>query len=209
MAYKRAFDDVFIKGAVHTVADVGIENTRTKDIAGRTGFTEATMYRIFPTKELLLREAFLYIDKQVSDILSQSDYVLHPDNTPVELAVYAIWRKVYRYLLDHKEETVFLIRYRYSSLYTDEVRGMREAYNGGLDNACDVFEQNLGELKGTSWQMLIANAFEVTLCYAEKIITGRLEDTKETEKSIWTVIMKMIEEAKRHPAPIDTISQEA
>ena len=197
MAYKRAFDDMFIKGAVYTVADVGIENTRTKDIANRTGFTEATMYRIFPTKETLLRESFLYLDKQISNILSQSAYILHPDNSPFELAVYAIWRKVYRYLLEHPEETIFLIRYRYSSLYTDEVRNMQEAFNGGLDRAYEVLSMEIGEPDDTSWPVLINNIFEMTLFFAEKVINGRLEDTAGTEAAIWSIVMSSLENGKK------------
>lgn len=197
MAYKRAFDDMFIKSAVYIVADVGIENTRTKDIASRTGFTEATMYRAFPTKEILLQEAFLYIDKQISDIATQSDYMLHPDKTPFDLAIYAIWHKIYRHLIENPEETLFLIRYRYSSLYTDEVRKRREAYNGSMDKVYAAFERELGKTPGMSWQLFINNIFEVTLCFAEKIITGRLEDTAETEDGIWTIAMSPIEDLKK------------
>ena len=197
MAYKRSSDEIFIKGTIKTVAEIGIENMRTKHVADYAGFTEATMYRRFPSKEILLRDSFLYVDKKISSILTQSAFIRKPDDTPFELAIYAIWHKVFRYLIEHREETLFLVRYRYSSLYTDEVRGMREAYNGGLDNACNVFERNLGELGGMSWQTLIANIFELTLCYAEKIITGRLEDTKEMERSIWTVVINSIEDAKR------------
>ena len=197
MAYKRAFDNMFIKSAVYIVADVGIENTRTKDIAVRTGFTEATMYRVFPTKETLLQEAFLYIDKRISDILSQSAYVLHPDNTPFELVMYAIWHKVYRYLIDHREETLFLIRYRYSSLYTDEVRNRREAYNGNMDKVYAMFEHELGKTPGMSWQFLINSVFELTLCFAEKVITGRLADTEDTESSVWNIVENSIEGVKK------------
>ena len=193
MAYKRAFEDMFIKGAVNTVASVGIENTRTKDIASQTGFTEATMYRMFPTKEILLRDAFLYIDKQIADILTQSAFIRHPDKTPTELAAYAIWRRVYRYMIDHWAETIFMIRYRYSSLYTEDVRKMREIYNGGTDRAYTVFVQDLEQIRVTEWQLLLDSAFELTLCFAEKVINGRMPDTDETELGVWSVIMNAME----------------
>ena len=197
MPKKRAYEDVFIDAAIHVVYEGGIENLRTKDVADLTGFSEATLFRFFQTKEILLRSTFLYVDKRISDILSQSAYVLHSDDTPHELVLYGIWHKVYRHLIENQEETICLIRYRYSSLYSPEVRKMREAYNGGLDRAYEVFERKMGELNGTSWQLLLNNMFEVTLCFAEKIITGRLEDTEETEGSIWTIIMNSIENAKR------------
>lgn len=46
------------------VAKYGMENTRTKDVVDYAGFSEATMYKMFPSKEILLREAFLYIEEQ-------------------------------------------------------------------------------------------------------------------------------------------------
>ena len=188
MAYKRAMDEMFIEGAIRTVAAVGIENTRTKDVAEYTGFSEATLFRRFGTKEGLLKSTFLSIDKEISDILMESAYIRDPDDTPFELALYAIWRRVYHYLLEHRDETIFLIRYRYSSLYTDEVRSQREAYNGGFEKAYAVFEQHFGSFKHTYRGFLINYIFELTLCFAEKIITGKVENIPEVERSVWAAI---------------------
>ncbi|MBQ0037240.1 MAG: helix-turn-helix transcriptional regulator [Clostridiales bacterium] len=175
MAYRRAFDEIFIAGTIKTVAEIGIENMRTKHVAEYAGFSEATMYRRFPTKEILLRETFLYIDKQVSSILTQSAFIRNPDDTPFELAIYATCRKVYRYLIDHKEETVFLVRYRYSSLYTDEIRSMRQAYNGGFSKVYELFEMRYGLSAHRFYSFLINYIFEMTLCFAEKTLTEDLK----------------------------------
>ena len=55
VAYRRASDEIFIEGTIKTVAAIGIENMRTKHVADYAGFTEATMFRRFPSKEILLR----------------------------------------------------------------------------------------------------------------------------------------------------------
>ena len=195
MAKKRAYEELFVHAAIRMVYEVGIENLRTKDVADLTSFSEATLFRFFPSKDILLRETFLYIDKEVSDLLTQCAYIRNPDNTPFELAVYAIWHKVYRYLLEHREETIFLIRYRYSSLYTDEVRSKRQAYNGGFDRAYAVFEKHLGTASHSYRGFIINYIFELTLCFAEKIITGKVEDTEATEGFIWTAVRNSMEEA--------------
>ena len=192
MAYRRASDEIFIKGTIKTVAAIGIENMRTKHVADCAGFTEATMYRRFPSKEILLRETFLYIDKKVSSILTQSAFIRKPDDTPFELAIYAIWHKVFRYLIGHKEETIFLIRYRYSSLYTEEVRNKRQAYNGGFDKAYAVFEKYLGSSDRSYRGFLINYIFEMTLGFAEKIITGKIEDDQDTEYRSWLAVSSTV-----------------
>ena len=205
VAYRRASDEIFIKGTIKAVAELGIENMRTKHVADYAGFTEATMYRRFSSKEILLREAFLYTDKKISDILTQSSYIRKPDDTPFELAIYAIWHKVFRYLVGHKEETIFLIRYRYSSLYTEEVRSKRQAYNGGFDKAYAVFEKHLGCSDHSYRGFLINYIFEMTLCFAEKIVTDLLEDTEETERIIWMCVMNSVNVTEGLTTPTDEI----
>lgn len=188
VTYRRASDKIFIEGTIQTVAKIGIENIRTKDVAEYAGFSEATMYRLFPTKEILLRDTFLYLDKQVSSILTQSAYFRKPDDTPFELALYAILHKVFRYLIGHKEETIFLICYRYSSLYTEDVRSKRQAYNGGFDKAYEAFEKHFGSSDQSYREYLLTYIFEMTLCFAEKVITGKLEDNQKTEQGIWLAV---------------------
>ena len=192
MAYKRSSDEIFIKGTIKTVAEIGIENMRTKHVADYAGFTEATMYRRFSTKEILLRDAFLSVDKKISAVLTQSAFIRNPEKTPFELGVYAVWHKVYRYLIEHREETIFLIRYRYSSLYTEEVRNMRQAYNGEFDKAYEVFEKRFGKTEHFYRGFLINYIFEMTLGFAEKIITGKIEDDKDTEERIWLAVSSAV-----------------
>ena len=197
MLRKRASEEIFLQGAIRTAAEVGIENLRTKNVAKLAGFSESAMYKIFPTKEVLLRDTFLHIDRKISDLLIQNTLDRSADSLPFEMRARSIWRKVYRYLIEHREETLFLIRYRYSSLYTDEVRNRREAYNGNMDKVYAMFEHELGKTPGMSWQFLINSVFELTLCFAEKVITGRLEDTEDTEGSVWNIVENSIEGIKK------------
>ena len=188
MSYRRSSDEIFIEGAIKTVAEIGIENLRTKHIADYADFTEATMYRRFPSKEAILREAFLYVDKRISNILTQSAFIRKPEDKPFESAAYAVWHKIYRYLIEHEEETVFLIRYRYSSYYTDEVRAMRQAYNGSFDRVYAVFDKYFGCTDHSRREYLFNYIFEMTLCFTEKVVTGKMEDNRESEQGVWTAV---------------------
>lgn len=186
---KESYEARFIEGVIKIVAKVGIENIRTKQIAEYAGVSEATLFRAFNTKEDVLRAAFLYVDKKISDILSKGRLEKNDPAVPFEQMVFTIWQQVYRYLLDNREETIFLIRYRYSSLYSDEVRGNREAYNGGFDQVYQIFEKHFG-FNGVSYRGFIVNyMFEMTLCFAEKVISGKIDDTKETEYRIWSAVI--------------------
>lgn len=188
MSVRKAYEDSFMKGTVSTVAKLGIENMRTKHVADYTGFSEATLFRMFPTKEILLRDTFLNIDRRISDMMKQCLLLPRAGSESFESDFHALWRKFYRHLVEHAEETLYLIRYRYSSLYTDEVRSMRQIYNGGMDGAFAMFASRCGKAATASGGFLVRSIFEVTLDFAEKVVTGRLKDNEETEQRIWLVV---------------------
>lgn len=189
MAAKKATEQVFIDAMYHVVAELGIENLRTKHVADYAGYSEATMFRFFRTKEALLQAAFLQMDKTLSDILTSSAYFKEDSDVSPDLAIYTIWRRVYRYLIDNPEQALFLIRYRYSSLYTAETRAQREAYSGAFDQANKLINDHFGMNFESYDGFLISYIFDITLCFAEKVVTGRIQDTEDTEYCVWTSIV--------------------
>ena len=188
MAYRRAFDEVFYRGTIQTVAKLGIEKTRTKHIAEYAGFSEATMFKMFPSKEILLRDTFLYLDKKISNMITQNSYIRNPEKKPFVSGIYDVWFKIYRYLLENKEEALFLIRYRYSSLYTEEVIKMRELSDGSYNKVFELLDDQMGKTETEFKNFLIGYAFDVTLCFIEKIISGKLEDDQKNESYIWLMV---------------------
>lgn len=203
MAIKKSSDAKFVEGAIRITAEVGIENLRTKQVADYAGFSEATLFRAFPSKENLLRHAFLHVDKEISDILISNSYLFNSEEMSFDQAVFTVWRKIYRRLIEEKEETLFLIRYRYSSLYNDDVRANRQAYNGSFEGAYDIIEQNMGSMTNSYRGFLLNYIFEMTLCFAEKIVTGRIQDAPDTERVIWAAISSAVREVTRGQKAIE------
>lgn len=197
MAYRKVLDEVFIEGTIGTVAEIGIENTRTKQIAERAGFSEGTMFKKFPTKEILLRDTFLFIDKKISDIVVKSMLARSSDNRTLEDEMHEVWHKIYRYLIEHKEETLFLIRYRYSSYYTDEVREMMAFRNGSFDKVYELLKRKLGAIDVAFENLLVICAMEITVCFIEKIIYGKIEDDLDSELNIWMIVKETVQSWNR------------
>lgn len=178
----------FIEGAIKQVAAVGIENVRTKQIAAYGEKSEATMYSHFRSKEELLREAFLVVDKRVSALLTENKYVTGEEKADFDKMVYEIWHGVYRYLIDNPEQTLFLIRYRYSAYYNDEVRARRQAYSGSFEKVYKYIDGIFLTPDTTYREFLINYIFELSLAFSEKIISGRVQDTPEMEERLWKAI---------------------
>lgn len=184
----------FIDATIKIVAQVGLENLRTKQIAGATGMSEATMYMHFGSKEEILNTTFLTLDRRFSDLLTKNKQVIAVMNghCSLDAEAYGIWAKVYRYLVEHREETLFAIRYRYSSYYTDEIRRQRRAYSGDFDSVYRVLGKYFSETDIFYCGFIVNYVFELTLSFAEKIITGRMEDTPALQQHIWLGIREAI-----------------
>ena len=184
----KATKDVFIEKTLQTVAEVGMENLRTKMVADAAGFSEATMFRFFPDKDKMLCDTFLEVDRRVSEAFLKSFETKALAEHSVADVMHEVWFKMYAYLLSHREETLYLIRFRYSALYTDEIRIQRMAYNGAFDNAYAALVEKGGVSRETYRGFMLNYMFEMTLCFAEKIVTGRLQNSKEMENRLWEAV---------------------
>lgn len=181
-----------IASAVKTVAERGTEGVTTAVLARRAGCSEAMIYKCFEDKEDLIREAFRVLDERVSRIALENFSAIRADGSNFMEVVYSAWHKVYRYLLATPEEALFLIRYRYCSLYTDAVRSERLAYNGTFDKVHEMVESKFGASRATYRGFYINYALEITLSFAERVITGRLKDTQALESVVWKLVSDSI-----------------
>lgn len=184
----KATKELFLEKTIQAVAQVGMENLRTKMVADFAGFSEATMFRFFPDKDSMLCETFLEVDRRVSEVFLNDfdgDEFAH---RPAGEILHDNWLRMYSYLISHKEETLYLIRFRYSALYTDRIRARRMAYNGAFEKPYECLLK-VGVLgKETYRGFLINYLFEMTLCFAEKIVSGRLANSPEMEEQMWKAI---------------------
>lgn len=189
----KANEEMYFLSTIQIVAEAGLENLRTKDVALRTGFSEATLFRYFESKDQLLISTFTYVDRKLSDVfLNHLSYIAQAEVENFNEYLHLAWHDIFRYLIDNPDETIFLIRFRYSAMYTDEVRSLRQAYNGNFEEAYALFEKYFGKPRHTYRGFLINYIFEITLCFAEKVITGKLENTFESENNIWIAVQAAI-----------------
>lgn len=178
----------YMTTAITLTAKYGIENVSVRRLANSMKMTEAALYRHYSGRDELLEKTFLATDSKLSDIFMQNFFVHGFSGEPFEEVIHQVWKVLYQYLLDHPEEALFLVRYRYSSLYIDEVRSMRKAYDGTFDKIYETFEANLGSHTQTYRGFLISNIFEVTLSFAEKVATGRMVADENLENMLWSFI---------------------
>ncbi len=189
----KATKELFLEKTIEVVARVGMENLRTKMVADAAGFSEATMFRFFRDKDEMLCETFLEVDRRVSEVFLACFKPEKFENTTCKEALFEIWKKIFSYLLENPNETLYLIRFRYSALYSSEIRSKRKAYDGSLNKAYEYLTDLNAAGVGTYQGFLTNYAFEMTLCFAEKIVTGRIQLTEDMKLRLWNAIFASTE----------------
>ncbi|MCQ2420565.1 MAG: TetR/AcrR family transcriptional regulator [Clostridia bacterium] len=162
-------------------------------VADSANFSEATMFRFFSNKDEMLCETFLEVDRRMSNVFFDLFDPEKFEKLAFKDALFEIWEGIFSYLLSHKEETLYMIRFRYSALYTDEIRSKRMAYNGSFAKVYEhIFERNAVG-KDTYQGFMLNYLFEMTLCFAEKVVTGRVQLSEEMKERLWNVIFAAAE----------------
>lgn len=180
----------FIDATIHKVAELGLENLRTRLIASEVDMSEASMFLYFGNKEGILRETFLEVDRRFFNVFLKSFRLSNQieNMAPSAESFHWVWREIYRYLISKPDETLFAIRYRYSSYYTPEVRAQQQVYNSSLGQLYPMIDTQSGEMNHYFVDFFLNYVLELTLSFAEKIINGYLADTPETEEFLWKTI---------------------
>lgn len=182
MARKKAFDEMFLNATVMTAADVGIEFLRTKQVAELAGFSEATLFRAFETKEDLLCSTFLWIDRELMQILNMIGEARGEDGCVPPNALQTVWERLCGHLFSRRERAKYWIRFRYSSLYTDEIKEKREQCNSDVREA---LSKTFGGLTAEQTEMLLQYVLEMTVFLAEKSDCEQVSELQQTQSCIW------------------------
>lgn len=174
------------RSAVKVTVESGMDLVTTQSIAKMAGCSEAMIYRFFKGKNELLTEVFLEIDSILSNFLLQNKNISVAN---LDEGLKESWHNIWRWLLDHPDETLFLIRFRYSSLYTDETRNKRLGHDGSFDAFNQIIDARFGSPTFSYSGFIFNYLFEITLSFAERVALGRFVDNENVEQYIWNFIL--------------------
>lgn len=103
-----------ILGTVETVSDLGLENTTTNAICKACDTNVAYIYRFFDSKEDLIAKSFADVDEKLLKVIMKNYTVLNYESIDFESRCHVLFMKCWDYLINHRQEVIFYIRYYYS-----------------------------------------------------------------------------------------------
>lgn len=107
-----------IDGAIHVIAQNGLDKATTKAISHATSINEVYIYRLFENKEKLFEKAFEHLDKQLLDKCLLHIDVMYMREMDYETRCRIYFLAMWRFLVGNKDEIFMYVRYYYSPYFT-------------------------------------------------------------------------------------------
>lgn len=180
---------LMMNAAVRVVAEYGMGGFTTKKWAAEAGVAEGSLYYHFKSKNDLLDQTFLFINREIGAAIG-----LNTDEKKsigsVEEVVDVYWRRFYHYLIAHPDRTKYFLRFRTSTNYREEIRDtLAETYSGILDAMRDVTLKN-GYRKDIDWVFYWGYVFDATISLAYRVSTGSMSSPENSEEMFLRLLME-------------------
>ncbi|MBP3632968.1 MAG: TetR/AcrR family transcriptional regulator [Oscillospiraceae bacterium] len=177
-----------IEGAIHVIANEGIDRATTKRIGTYTGINEAYIYRCFKGKEDLFVQAFLQLDKEFVNHIMLQVRVMDREDLPFEVRCRKFFSAVWSFVLHERDRSVCYIQYYHSHYFAKySLNGRRERFKPVLDRCSSAFKP-----QADVWRLL-NHILDILFSSAEQVFQGELPDDEKTQEYVYCLIYCGIE----------------
>jgi AcrR family transcriptional regulator len=156
-----------LKATLKLISEHGFHGTPMSKIAEEARVGAGTIYRYFENKEALINELFLELKRQIS----QAMLFGFSEEATTEETFRKVWRNTFDFCIQNPQETFFIEQYHNSPFLTPETEAATMEYLsplvGGFQAAIET-----GEIKEMSFEMLSIFAYDVTVAFAKRHISG-------------------------------------
>lgn len=168
---------LFLKSAVHVVAQEGLDKVTTKAIAKEANLNEAYIYKCYSGKDELLNEALHMEDENFATLLHQLLPVMHDPSLPWKSRAFVLWKRSWDFILEERDDCIFYIRFYFASI------GLNTVYRKHLESYQPLIEKVRPSFKpGTNMEMVIHQIFCTMLFFASRVMDGDLANNEETTR---------------------------
>lgn len=174
-----------LMAAIRAVRLYGLEGARIQNISELAGLSPGALYRYFDSKDQLMEECFILVDKQAAAIfdgirLNPLTMLRDPMG-----AVKTLWQPYFRFWLARPDETVFYHRFRDSAAFPEFYEQRDLNYFSAFADIVRLFLRLFPKLDKIKYDMLWLHVLTTTVMYAKYAVEGYLPDNEETEETVF------------------------
>ena len=181
--------ELMMNAAIRIVARCGFEGFTTKKWAKEAGVAEGSLYYHFKSKDDLLTQAFFMIDREVACLFQTDEFDL-TNRDGIIFCIEEIWRRFFRFLLEHEEWALYFQRFRTSPRYTKEIQEEQYRYFRDFSDVIRRLRKVMKTRELIDPIVLWSFVSDTTTAMAFRVLSGGIEANSEIENQMTMIIMR-------------------
>lgn len=177
-----------IYAAMKAVRQYGLEGMRIQHVSDLAGVSPGALYRYFESKDQLIEECFIFVDKQAASIFEHLKFNPLTMMTDPMAAVKKLWLPYFRFWVAHPDETVFYHRFRDSAFFPKYDKSRDFTYFNTFIGMVHLFKKVFPALNHINQDLLWLHLLTSTVMYAKYVVEGTLPNNQETEDTIFQLL---------------------
>ena len=179
--------ELMMNAAIRVVSAYGFEGFTTKRWATEAGVAEGSLYYHFKSKNDLLDQTYLFIDKKFFEA-GEEMKLREGDIDSLCKSIDLIWSSYFQNLIDHPDWTKYYFRYRSSTRYTPEIMELqKDEFRGYLKAMKEIEIRNTGVQKA-DWDYILSYILDGISAFAFRVVTGDMK-VNETDRETFRKVM--------------------
>lgn len=106
---------LLIQATMDIVAEKGLDGFSMKQVTNRVGVSEALLYKYFDTKDNLLLQCFMSVNRQISALFKAVKVPKTDDLSELAEFLHALWKKYFCFMVENGNRSLFYYAYREST----------------------------------------------------------------------------------------------
>ncbi len=177
-----------LRAAMKGVRLYGLEGVRIQNIAELAGLTSGALYRHFDSKDMLMWECFIMIDRQVSALFDHLEIDTQAMLTNPTETINSLWLPYFRFWTSHPDETVFYHRFRDSASFPKCAKTRDVSHLEHFIALVGDFRKAFPGLNRLNPDILWLHLLNGTVMYAKNVVEGILPNTEATEEAVYQLL---------------------
>lgn len=192
-------------GTMKVVSEIGLENVTTKKIAAVAKTSEATIFRLFESKDKLLLQTFAYAESELFREFLSALPAFREESLDYESQCHVFFARCWKYLLENPDQNQFYLRFYHSTYYVQFAKKQSEVGQPSLINR---MQRRLPNLPGNeNTKILLIQMLDSVLNFAIRVTTGDLSNTDETAESVFRLQFNLLGSYKKTAEPTSSTEQ--
>lgn len=171
--------------AMKMVAEKGLDSFSVAQAAAAANINEALVYRDFGTKENLLNECYMSVNKQILDLYKNEYMPAGDSEKDLFEEMYDHWHRFFECLINSGYKTLFLQQYR-DSTYKMASGAQREGQNDVkvvFKKIFIAFAKNKEDI-----DYICTYLIDGSVLFAKRIICKEVQNDEEIYQKVWCLL---------------------